>query len=225
MQSGFSATGTLGYSRDVYLPAAFHESQTPLMHELMRAYPLATVVTMHEGAPAADHIPMQLVAAPEPLGMLRGHVARANPLWRQHAEDQEALVVFQGPQAYVSPSFYPTKQLTGEVVPTWNYAVVHVHGKLSFIHDRQWLLELVESLTDAHEASRAKPWKVADAPPAYIDKMLGAIVGFEFVISRMIGKWKVSQNRNAADRQGVVDGLRATHEVNARAIADLVQRP
>jgi len=209
----------------MYLPASFHESQTPLMHELMRAYPLATLVTLDEGALAADHIPMQVHAAPEPLGMLRGHVARANPLWRRHPQDLEALVVFQGPQVYVSPSFYPTKPLTGEVVPTWNYAVVHAYGRLSFIHDRQWLLALVESLTDAHEASRSNPWKVSDAPPPYIDKMLAAIVGFEFVISRMTGKWKVSQNRNAADRQGVVDGLRSTRDANAQAIADLVQRP
>ncbi len=225
MQSGFCATRTIGYSREVYDPASFHESQTLLMHELMRAYPLATLVTLDAGALVADHIPMQVLAAPEPHGLLRGHVARANPLWRRHPQDLEALAVFQGPQVYVSPSFYPTKRLTGEVVPTWNYAVVHAYGRLTFIHDRQWLLELVESLTDAHEAVRPDPWKVADAPSAYIDKMLAAIVGFEFVISRMTGKWKVSQNRNAADRQGVVDGLRSTHDENARAIADLVQRP
>jgi len=209
----------------MYVPAAFHESQTPLMHALMRAHPLATLVTLDAGALAADHIPMQVVAAPEPYGLLRGHVARANPLWRQHPKDQEALAVFQGPQVYVSPSFYPTKRITGEVVPTWNYAVVHAYGRLRFIHDRQWLLELVESLTAVHEAARPSPWRVADAPPEYIERMLGAIVGLEFSVSRMTGKWKVSQNRNAADRQGVVAGLRSTHDDDAQAIADLVPRP
>jgi transcriptional regulator len=221
----FSATARLGYSRGVYLPSLFHEIQTSLLHELMRAHPLATLVTMAADDLVADHIPMQVHSAPAPHGMLRGHVARANPLWRQHPAGREALVVFQGPHAYVSPAFYPTKRLTGEVVPTWNYAVVHVHGMLRFIHDPDALLGLVTSLTDTHEAARAAPWQVSDAPARYIGRMLGEIVGFELLITRMTGKWKVSQNRNAADRQGVVDGLRSAADESSRAIADLVDRP
>ena len=206
----------------MYLPSSFQETRIPVLHELMRGHCLGTLITMDVTGIVADHIPMQVLAAPEPYGMLRGHVARANPVWREHPTDKEALAVFQGPQVYVSPSLYATKYLTGEVVPTWNYAVVHAYGTLRFIHDRDWLLELVGTLTDAHEAARAAPWKVDDAPDAYIKKMLAAIVGFELSITRITGKWKVSQNRNAADRQGVIHGLRSAAEPSARAIADLV---
>ncbi len=206
----------------MYLPSSFQETRLPVLHELMRGNSLGTLVTMDASGLVADHIPMQVLTAPEPFGMLRGHVARANPVWRAHPADKEALAVFQGPQVYVSPSFYPTKQLTGEVVPTWNYAVVHAYGTMRFIHDRDWLLELVATLTDAHEGARAAPWKVDDAPHDYIQKMLAAIVGFEFSITRLVGKWKVSQNRHAADRQGVIEGLRSASDPAARAMADLV---
>jgi transcriptional regulator len=205
----------------VYLPSAFQESRIDVLHAMMRANPLATLVTVSEAGLVADHIPMQVRAA-VPHGLLRGHVARANPLWRRHPAGQEALAVFQGPQAYISPSLYPTKHETGAVVPTWDYAVVHAYGSLRFIEDAAGLLELVSSLTDAHEAPRATPWKVADAPVDYIDKMLGAIVGFEFSITRITGKWKVSQNRNAADQRGVIDGLRAAGDLQSQAIADLL---
>ena len=208
----------------MYLPSSFNETRIPLLHDLMRANPLATLITRAADGVVADHIPMQVLASPEPHGSLLGHVARANPLWKEHPAELEALAVFQGPGVYLSPSLYPTKRLTGEVVPTWNYAVVHAYGTMRFVHDPAWLLALVSSLTDAHEAARSGPWKVSDAPPAYIDKMLGAIVGFEFTITRISGKWKVSQNRNAADRQGVVDGLRATDDAASQAVADLVGR-
>ena len=224
IQSRFSATGGLGYSTAVYLPSSFHETRIPLLQDLMRGNPLATLITMDSAGVVADHIPMHLLEAPEPFGLLRGHVARANVLWREHPEDKEALAVFQGPQVYVSPSFYPTKKLTGEVVPTWNYAVVHAHGRLRFIHDADWLLELVASLTNTHEAGRAAPWAVGDAPAPYIEKMLAAIVGFEFTITRLSGKWKASQNRNAADREGVASGLRSSDDPASRAIADLVPK-
>ena len=133
-------------------------------------------------------------------------MARANPLWR-HADGQQVMAVFRGPQAYVSPSFYPSKAVHHKVVPTWNYAVVHAHGALRAIDDAPWLHALVSRLTGQHEASRDQPWAVDDAPPDYVRQMLGAIVGIEIAVERMVGKWKMSQNRSAEDRDGVRRGL------------------
>lgn len=206
----------------MYLPPHFNETRVDVLHALMRAHPLAALVTWNESALVADHMPVQTVSLPAPHGLLRGHIARANPLWRQPGLDGEALAIFQGPQVYISPSLYPAKQATGEVVPTWDYAVVHAYGTLRFVHDAEWLLSLLESLTDTHEAARRAPWKVTDAPAQYISTMLGAIVGFELSITRLFGKWKVSQNRNAADRQGVVDGLRAAGDLPSVQIADML---
>jgi transcriptional regulator len=206
----------------VYLPLPFEESRIDVLHALMRAHPLATLLTLDESGIVANHVPVDAVPSPAPLGVLRGHVARANPVWRKHSAEQSVLAIFQGPQAYVSPSLYPTKAATGEVVPTWDYAVVHVRGTLRFIHDAEWLHALVTKLTDAHEAPRDAPWKLADAPPAYVEKMLKAIVGFEFSIVSLTGKWKVSQNRDSADRKGVISGLRASSDPDSREIAEML---
>jgi transcriptional regulator len=206
----------------VYLPSSFEESRIDVLHALMRAHPLATLLTQDTAGIVANHVPVDAVPAPAPLGVLRGHIARANPLWRTQPEGQSALAIFQGPQVYISPSMYPTKAATGEVVPTWDYAVVHVRGTLRFIHDTEWLHELVTTLTDAHEAPRRAPWKLSDAPAAYVGKMLDAIVGFELSIASLTGKWKVSQNRNSADRQGVISGLRASPDPDALEIADML---
>jgi transcriptional regulator len=206
----------------LYLPSAFQETQVEVLHALMRANPLAMLVTADDSGLVANHIPVQTLPSPAPNGVLHGHIARANPLWRRHVPGQEALAIFQGPQTYISPSLYPSKQASGEVVPTWDYAVVHAHGTLRFIHDAAWLLALVGSLTDANEARRQLPWKVDDAPRKYIEKQLREIVGFEFSITRLTGKWKVSQNRNASDQKGVVDGLRAAGDAQSREIADML---
>jgi len=189
---------------------------------MMRARPLATLVTLCDSGLVANHIPVETHAEPAPHGQLRGHIARANPLWREYRADSAALAIFQGPQAYISPSFYPSKQQTGEVVPTWDYAVVHAHGSLCFVQDAEWLRALVVRLTDAHEAPRQAPWAVADAPPPYIKKMLSQIVGFEFRITRLTGKWKLSQNHPAANRHGVVAGLRENAGADSREVADLL---
>jgi transcriptional regulator len=170
----------------------------------------------------ANHVPLETSAEPAPLGSIRGHIARANPLWRNYRAGSEALAIFQGPQAYISPSFYPSKQETGEVVPTWDYAVVHAHGTLRFIEDAQWLRGLVGRLTDAHEAARQAPWKIGDAPPPYLEKMLTLIVGFEFSVAALTGKWKLSQNHPAANRRGVVAGLRAASGAEAGEVADML---
>src|SRR5262249_42984835 len=208
----------------MYLPTHFEETRVPVLHDLIRAHPLAALVAVTPHGLDANHVPLEVVPEPAPFGTLRGHIARGNPLWREHARDGEVLAIFQGPSAYVSPSWYPTKRETGKVVPTWNSAVGHAHGPLRIIDDRAWLRAFVEHLTDRHEAGRAEPWKVTDAPADFIEAMLGAIVGLEIPIARLTGKWKVSQNRAAPDRDGVVEGLRDAGGDEATAMAELVRR-
>jgi transcriptional regulator len=206
----------------LYLPEQFKETRTDVLHAHMRARPLATLVTSSESGLVANHVPLQTLAEPAPLGSLRGHIARANPLWREYAQGSEALAIFQGPDAYISPSLYPSKMQSGEVVPTWDYTVVHAHGTLRFINDIEWLHNFVAGLTATHEASLLKPWKIGDAPREYIEKMLRMIVGFEFSILRLTGKWKVSQNRPAADQLGVVQGLQSSGDADSREIAAML---
>ncbi|MEO6031058.1 MAG: FMN-binding negative transcriptional regulator, partial [Burkholderiaceae bacterium] len=195
----------------MYLPAHFEESRTDVLHELVRSHPLGLMITQDAGgALQADSIPFVLDAdAAGGTGLLRGHVARANPVWRAARTDVEALVVFQGPHGYVSPGWYPSKLEHGKAVPTWNYVTVQARGSLRPIDDPEWLRALVTRLTQRHEAGQARPWAVTDAPPDYIDSMLRAIVGIEITLTSLVGKWKVSQNRSAADRDGVVQALRA----------------
>jgi transcriptional regulator len=206
----------------MYLPAHFSETRVDVLHALMRARPLTTLVTTSDAGITANHIPVEIVALPSPLGLIRGHIARANPLWRQYREGSEALAIFQGPHAYISPSFYPSKAVSGEVVPTWNYAVVHAHGTLRFIQDVAWLKDLVAGLTNTYEAQRPQPWQTEEAPAAYIDKMLSLIVGFEFAILSLSGKWKVGQNRAHADREGVVENLRRANDSDSHEIAAML---
>jgi transcriptional regulator len=206
----------------LYLPAHFNETRTDVLHALMRANPLTTLVTLSDSGLLANHIPVQTLDEPAPLGTIRGHIARANPLWREYRSGSEALAIFQGPQVYISPSFYPSKAKSGEVVPTWDYAVVHAGGTLRFIEDVEWLRSFVSGLTQTHESQRPQPWKIDDAPAAYIDKMLKLIVGFEFSIASLAGKWKVSQNRPEADRQGVINQLQAAGDADSREIAAML---
>jgi transcriptional regulator len=190
----------------LYLPQHFAEDRTEVLHELIRVHPLATLV--HGGAEglAADHIPLMLHQAADGRITMRGHVARANPLWSA-ADTQTVLAVFQGPHAYISPSWYASKAEHGKVVPTWNYAVVHVYGVLTAIDDIAWFHAHASAMTDRNEASVGKSWKVTDAPDDYIRNTAKAIVGIEIAVDRIEGKWKVSQNRSAADRAGVAAGL------------------
>ena len=206
----------------MYLPSHFNETRTEVMHALMRAHPLSTLVTQCESGLVANHVPVQTLDTPKPLGCIRGHVARANPMWREYRADSQALAIFQGPQVYISPSLYPSKAKTGEVVPTWNYVVVHASGTLKFIQDPDWLRGFVAGLTATHEAPRSMPWKIDDAPAPYIDKMLSLIVGFEFSIVALSGKWKVSQNRPQADRTGVIGNLRNADDADSRRIAEML---
>jgi transcriptional regulator len=165
---------------------------------------------------------MLLDPTPAPLGTLRCHVARANTQWRDFKPEVPALVIFGGPQAYVSPGWYATKQETGKVVPTWNYAIVHAYGTLRIFEDADSLRALVRALTDRHEAGRTPPWNIDDAPAEFIDRQLKGIVGFEMPISRLEGKWKLSQNRPVQDRAGVISGLRELGDESSAAMADLM---
>ena len=189
----------------MYLPPHFRIEDRAEQFALIRARPFGLLVTNGPGGLMANPLPFHLDAE---AGVLRAHVARANPQWREADGVREALVAFQDVDAYVSPGWYATKRETGKVVPTWNYSAVHVHGAMRAVVDRDWLRELVGDLTDAHEASRAEPWKVEDAPADYLDVMLRGIVGIEMQIARIEGKAKLSQNRSEADRAGVAAGLR-----------------
>lgn len=186
----------------MYAPSYFNETRPEALHGLIARHPLGTLITHGAGGLDAAHIPFELAApgADAPFGILRAHVARANPLWRHEGD---ALVVFQGPSAYVAPELYEEKRLSGKVVPTWNYMAVHAHGTLRAIEDPAWILALLERLTDRHEAPRAAPWALKDAPSAFIDKLLGAIVGIEIPVRRMQGTWKLSQNRSQRDRHAI----------------------
>lgn len=206
----------------MYIPKQFDEQRVDVLHELIRARPLATLVTLSASGLNANHIPLHVSAAPAPLGTLRGHVARANPLLDDLAKDVEALAVFHGPDVYITPAWYATKQETGKVVPTWNYAVVHAYGFLRIIDDAAWLRDQLEALTAHNEATFPTPWAVSDAPHDYTERLIKAIVGIEMVITRLYGKWKVSQNQPAPNRAGVVAGLHASGLPEALPMATLV---
>ena len=208
----------------MYLPKHFEENDSAVLRELIGAHPLGTWVTTGDGGElVANHVPFLLDAERGDHGTLVAHVARANPVWKSLARGTESIVVFQGAHVYVSPSWYPSKQEHGKVVPTWNYAVVHVHGRPRAIEDRDWLLRLVTRLTQTHEAANAVPWQVSDAPADYIEQMLKAIVGIEIPITRIEGKWKVSQNRSQADQRGVIAGLEAHDDEASKAMAELIK--
>jgi transcriptional regulator len=201
----------------MYQPAHFVERNADTLLALMKAHPLATLV--RAGADlAADVLPLEVERIGE-TWRVTGHVARGNPLWRD-ADGQPVLLVFQGPQAYVSPNWYPSKFQHGKAVPTWNYTMVQVHGTLRATQDPEWLRTFVTRLTERHEGGRAVPWQVSDAPPDYIDAMLKAIVGIEIEVTRVEGKFKLSQNRDAADRTGVVLGLEADASLERQPEAD-----
>lgn len=207
----------------MYLPKHFEETRPEVLHAFIRANPLATLVAHTSEGLIANHIPMEFAPAADSAGgVLRGHIARANPLWSICSMGVDVLSIFQGPDAYITPSWYPTKQESGKAVPTWAYAVTHVYGKVRFIHDPNWLRSLVSRLSDKQEASRPEPWAVSDAPVEYIERLLGAIVGIEIVVTRMQGKWKVDQNKPERDRVGAAEGLRTSGDGKAEQLAGLI---
>ena len=205
----------------MYQPPHFREDRPEVQHALMRAHPLALLVTFGEGGLTANPVPLLLHPEVGERGVLRGHLARANGQWRTFDPTVDCLAVFQGADAYITPSWYQTKRETGKVVPTWNYAVVQIYGRMAVIEDAAWLSEQVRALTDRHEADRPAPWAVSDAPEDFTRAQLKGIVGIEIAIARIEAKWKVSQNRPAADRAGVAEGL-SGEGGTARAVAALV---
>ncbi len=203
----------------MYLPASFKEERVPVLHAAIRGIKVGTLITLGSEGLEASPLPMLVDPEPAPFGTLYGHLARANPQWKRAAPTPEALVTFLGPNAYVTPSWYPAKREHGKVVPTWNYIAIQATGTPRWIEDRDELLGIVTRLTETHEGARKQPWAVTDAPADYIDGMLKAIVGFALPITRLEGKWKLSQNRNPADIAGVRAGTAAEPGDNAAALA------
>lgn len=201
----------------MYIPKPFSEERIDVLHEAMRRAGLATLVTLTGEGLIASHIPLLLDPEPAPYGTLLGHLARPNPQARGAIGD--ALAIFLGPDAYITPSWYATKRETGKVVPTWNYVAVHAYGRLEMIDDPAHLRELVGRLTERHEQRRPRPWQTSDAPDDFITSMVRGIVGFRLVITRLEGKWKMSQNRPLADRIGVADGLVEEGRLDVAALA------
>ena len=206
----------------MYLPPQFDGSDPALAHALMREHPLASLISNDDdGLPYVTHLPLHLADEGGAAGraLLLGHCARANPHWRDLQGGAEALAVFSGPDAYISPGWYPAKAEHGKVVPTWNYIAVHARGPVELIEEPERLLQIVSRLSDQHESGRERPWAVSDAPREYIDSMLRAIVGFALPIRRLEGKWKLGQNRSAADQAGVRDGLASSPSPRDRELA------
>jgi transcriptional regulator len=206
----------------VYLPKPHEETRLDVLHALIRTHPLGTWVGLCNGELVGNHVPFELDASRGKYGTLIGHVARANPVWKQSPSAVSHLVTFQGPQAYITPSWYPSKHEHGKAVPTWNYAVVHAYGIPTYIEDGPWLHAHVTALTNRHEANQALPWAVSDAPADYMEKMIGAIVGVEIPLQRVMGKWKMSQNRSAPDQLGVLAGLLAKSDAQAGGVASIL---
>jgi transcriptional regulator len=207
----------------MYTPDNFRVDDLPQIHALMRAKPFATLISGGSAGVQASHLPTVLKAE-GPLGVIECHLARANLHWKELAEGNEALMIFQGPEGYVTPNWYPSKSEHGKVVPTWNYAIVHAHGRPEVMQDKRWLHAHVAALTAQQEATESKPWSLSDAPDSFIEMMLRGIVGFRFAITRLEGKWKMSQNRELKDREGVVEGLGKRGQGDDREVADIVLR-
>ena len=206
----------------MYIPKDFKENNQSNLNNMIEKYPFSTLVALTATGIEANHIPLFLQTF-ENKTVLQGHIAKANPLWKKVKENSEVLITFNGPNCYLSPNYYPTKKENGRAVPTWNYVSVHVKGILNFVQNNDWKIAMLNNLTDQHEARQKEPWSVNDAPQAYIEKMLSAIVGIEIDVLSMEGKWKVSQNQLDKNKLGVISGLSQETESNARKIANLVQ--
>ncbi|HEV2642618.1 MAG TPA: FMN-binding negative transcriptional regulator [Candidatus Elarobacter sp.] len=207
----------------MYIPPSNAEHDPAVIFDFIQSNPLGALVTASGDGLFATHLPFVLDRARGQHGTLEGHIARANPHHRQALTTHDALVIFTGPDAYITPSWYPAKREHGKVVPTWNYVAVHAYGTLRFIEDEAFLRRHLEALVQRHESARNDPWAIADAPAEYIAAQARAIVGLELVITRLEGKWKMSQNRSAADIDGVVRGLGESADPEARAVGELVR--
>jgi transcriptional regulator len=208
----------------MYRPKYFEETRIDVMHGLMRDFPLASLVINTSRGLSANHIPMLLIEGGSAFGKLQCHVARKNPIWQEYLPKSEALAIFQGSQAYITPSWYETKKETGKVVPTWDYASVNAYGIIQIIEDAEWLRSQIERLTTFHEANNPEQWKVSDAPEEFIDKMIAGIIGIEFEITRLEGKWKVSQNQPERNIDSVIAGLQKRNGPQDAMLAEIIMR-
>ncbi len=206
----------------MHIPNKFQQDDEQQLLALIRDYPFATLITYSASGIEANHLPISISWQGDKL-YLHAHIAKVNMLWQSIAEDSEVLVIFNGPNAYISPNHYPTKQQTGKAVPTWNYVAVHVKGAIRFIHDSIWIYQALETLTTEHEAKSHVPWAMSDAPATYINKMLPAIVGIEIAVTSMTGQWKLSQNQPEINQIGVIKGLSEQKSTNADKIAARIQ--
>lgn len=208
----------------MYIPDHFAQTDISQLHELIRRYPLATLITQHTSGLNANHIPMYFSPSSDALGTLHAHVARANPLLNDIQPHQEVLAIFQGPDMYITPSWYATKQESGQVVPTWNYAAVHVYGHIRAIEDATWLKQQLVALTDQQEQSLPSPWAVSDAPDKFVEHLLPYIVGLELQITRWLGKWKVSQNQPSRNQHSVLQSLAHSNHPHAAQMAVCIEQ-
>ncbi|WP_027797077.1 FMN-binding negative transcriptional regulator [Paraburkholderia acidipaludis] len=211
----------------MYVPAHFAETRKEVLHTLIAQHPFGTLVTHGQSGLDANHIPFELAAEEGELGVLRAHVARANPVWQDAANGDEVLVIFRAGDAYISPNWYPSKHETHKQVPTWNYQVVHAHGRIAILDDERYVRGVVSRLTRTHEASLPKPWKMGDAPQDYIDTMLKAIVGLQIEITRLVGKSKLSQNKETRDIRGAAEALKASgaSPIGDAMLAEAARKP
>jgi transcriptional regulator len=201
----------------MYIPKVFEQADSASVFKLVKDFPFATLIASSNDGLEAEHLPMYMDD-----GVLQGHVAKGNPFWQRIAEGSDVMAIFQGANSYISPSYYPSKQRDGKVVPTWNYLVVHVKGKIKYKHEANWKLSMLTRLTDLHETKKSMPWQVSDAPQDYLVNMLSALVGIEIHIESMAGKWKVSQNQSAENKQGVVDGLAQEETPSASLMSSII---
>jgi transcriptional regulator len=203
----------------MYNPAQFVENRTDVLHAFMREQPFAVLMSSGPNGLLATHAPILLDSDTRVGGVLRCHVARANPQWRELQSSPAALVIFSGPHHYISPSWYPSTEEHGRVVPTWNYVAVHVWGQAKIFEDPDLLIPYLRELTLAHETTMERSWSIDDAPPRFVDTMAKAVVGIEIPIERIAGKWKLGQNRTSEDRAGAIQGLEKLDTPQSREMA------
>ncbi|MFD2177698.1 FMN-binding negative transcriptional regulator [Veronia pacifica] len=207
----------------MHIPSKFKETNLDVLYKFIQENSLGTLVSSAEDFIDADHIPFYLKKGENDQVILQSHIAKANPLWKSCADGQEILIIFHGPDAYISPNFYPSKQETGKAVPTWNYSVVHVRGRIHFKHKTNWILQLLNDISDFHELDQNIPWSVSDAPIDFTEKLINAVVGIEITIESIVGNFKLSQNKSASDYSGVVNGLASSENRSDISVAKQMQ--
>jgi len=206
----------------MHIPSKFKQKNDSQLKNIIKEYSFATLVTYSQSGIDATHLPV-ILRDIEGKDVIQAHIAKANKLWQSVKSGSKVLLIFNGPNCYISPNYYPTKKDSGKAVPTWNYVAVHVKGNISFIHDEQWLRNMIDNLTNMHESNQEIPWSISDAPDSYIKKMLSAIVGIEISIDSIDGQWKLSQNQPDINKLGVVQALKNSSDTDALKISELVK--